>query len=665
MSMMSWTLGAARNRRRGIALITSMLVCLFLVMLTGALIQNQSGALSLAQTSDGAVRARSACQSVYDYCVYQIEHSRTWGSGRGFESLEDIDPTRRHNRGDSPLSDHLEIRKFQGHLIEGYLSDHGCRFTVTVKNALTMPAAGVSTEHVTLEITAWDGDVPKAQSRSVQGVNCRLRLAPLYDSSILSRGDVTVNAREALFASKDLFRNEIRAEGSVALPALTEGKTRFVKHNEAVITSSNLDLMTPDSTGLLWSGGDIAEVHSGRPQTLDQAGLSEAARRSSGRMVDKAANRADIYDLKPENIPQPTNLQKITVPPGEFRFTKASASVTYEEEVDVVGPDGQVNKEMRRGTSTESIDVLEYYDPPNSPQPLKVMRRETKQLDSRKRQLSVQIDYGASGNVVADVGDRFELNDLNRANVTVSDPNGNTQTQGELGFRKIGSNQSAPVVIDLSTQTVSIQPGTKVQPASRPANSGLPPSAFELTTKQGTGGIPELPTFQLGSGNNDVVFEADGDVSIGVGYTKGIGTVISKQGSVTLNPLPQQFRWARREVDGVVTWVPEMEISANSQYAGLVVYADKDVTITNISNAEWNIRGFVYARNNFTFNVNNENATFFGSVVAGNSNSGNFLIDNGKRATFIYDPEYLKLMTRQLQNNWTRLEPLVWSESRG
>ena len=216
MSVMSWRMGSARNRRRGIALITSIVVCLFLVMLTGALIQNQSGAFSIAQTSDAAVRARSACQSAYDYCLYQLEHSRTWGSGSGFLGLEDVDPNRRNNRTDGDLWDRVEIRKFQGHTFEGYLSDHGCRFTVKVSNALTTPASGTPTEQVTLEITAWDGDAPRESSRSVQGVYCRLRLAPLYDSSILSRGNITINAREALFASKDLFRNEIRAEGDVS-----------------------------------------------------------------------------------------------------------------------------------------------------------------------------------------------------------------------------------------------------------------------------------------------------------------------------------------------------------------------------------------------------------------------------------------------------------------
>lgn len=649
-------MGSARRRRRGIALLTSMIVCLFLVMLTGALIQNQSASFSISQTSDASIRARAACQTVYDYCLYQLEHNRNWGSGAGFASLQEIDPERRDNSASSNLDVRVKIREFSGRVLRGYLPEQSCSFEVTVNNTLTLPAASPQ-EQVTLEITTWDGDVAKKASRSVQGVHCRLRLAPLYDASILSRGRVTVEAEEALFASKDAFRNEVRAEGGVTLPGLTQGKTRFVKYQDN-LANKGLAQLTPDSTGMLWSGDKISEVTgpNADPLALESDGLQAAARLSSARMVDEASNRADIYDLKPENIPQPEHLRKITVPPGEFRFTKANAVVTYDETVTVTDSEGNTTTTKVRKSNTEAVDVLEYFDPPIKPgepprRPLKVLRANTRPMAPNQEQISVRVNYGESG-IVAEVGDRFELDFSNQGSTTVTDENGNTQPQGQMGFRRIGEDASAPVLIDLRSQTVAIAPGTKVTPASRPSGSSLPPSSFELTTREGTGGIPELPTFQLGSGNSDVVFEADGDVSIGVGYTKGLGTVISKTGNVTLNPIPPRF----------TSWV---DISANDRYAGLVVYADRDVRIGNITDASWNVRGFVYARRNFYFDVNNQNATFFGSVVAGNVENGNFRIKNGKRATFIYDPEYLKLMTRQLGNGWTRLEPLIWSESRG
>lgn len=636
-----------------------------MLMLTGALVQNQSASFAIAGTSDAALRARVACQTVYDYCLYQLEHNRNWGSGVGFLNLADVDPERTKNVADSSLSERVEIREVRGQTLKGYLPEQNCSFEVTVSNALTAAVGSTPLEHVTLEIAAWDGKVERKNGRSVQGVHCRLRLAPLYDASIMSRGTVRMQTREALFASKDPFRNEIRAEGDVSMPGLTQGRTRFVKHDESVIrTDSDISKMTPDSTGMLWSGEEISETSERGTNRLDAEDLAEAARRSSGRMVNQAANRADIYDLKPENIPQPTGLREVTVPPGEFRFTKATAAVTYDEVVEVVTEEGS-RTEVRRKVSRENVDVVEYYDPPGSPTPLKVVRTSTRPLGPGKTMVSAKVDYGPGVQVLAEVGNRFELDFKNSSSTTVVDENDIPQTQAQMGFRKLGKNETAPVTIDLANQTVVIAPGTKVKPASRPEGSSLPPSAFELTIREGSGGIPELPTFQLGQGSSDVVVEADGDISIGAGYTKGIGTVISRGGNVTLNPLPQNVNWVRRWVDGVYTWVPEMEISANSQYAGLVVYADKDVRIANISKADWNIRGFVYARRNFFFELNDQNATFFGSVVAGNGEQGEFLITNGRRATFIYDPDYLKLMTRQLSHNWTRLEPLIWSESQG
>ena len=40
-------------------------------------------------------------------------------------------------------------------------------------------------------------------------------------------------------------------------------------------------------------------------------------------------------------------------------------------------------------------------------------------------------------------------------------------------------------------------------------------------------------------------------------------------------------------------------------------------------------------------------------------------MSNGRKLGFIYDPEYLKQLTRDLPNNWTRLEAVVWNVSGG
>lgn len=661
-----------RKHIRAVALATAMMVCVFLMVLTGALVQTQSGVFAVAQSSDARVRARAACRSLYDYCVYQIEHDRSWGAA-GFPTIASVDPNRPDPGGTVSLVSRVEIQQVDGRKFRGYLSDHGTSFEVEVINGLTSPgtitAGGVSTrpQHVRFSIVAWEGKDPNGAggSRSRQQVDCLLRLAPLFDASVLSRGDVRMEANEVVFSSKDRFRNEIRSEGSMTLPGLTTGSTVFVENNEEVTReNSDISRMRKDRAGLLWAGDEISQ--GGTP--LDNTQLAQAARSSGGRMVDHATNRADIYDLKPENIPQPTfdADHDLVVPPGEFRFTKAMATTRYR--VQVTGAHGEVS--WQEQTRREPIDVVEYYDPPNSSKPLKAMRAKVPPLDSGEELIGTDIAYaGDLSDVPVVTGDRFALDSKFQDSDTVKDSDGVETQIPEMGFRDLEKGASSPVILDLSLRTVTVQPQTRVRPESRADGSTLPPAAFELTVKAGPGGEPGPPRFKLGNGTNDVVIEAEGDISIGTGYTDGLATFISKEGSVTLNPRAQSLRWKEVYVDGVPTWVleNEIEVQDNPSYSGLVIYAEKDVNISNISDADWGVRGFVYARRNFRFNVNGHNATFYGSVVAGNNPSepGAFDILGSDRATFIYDPDYLKLMTKGLPYNWTRVEPLLWTEANG
>lgn len=655
---------------RAIALLIAMVVCFFLITLTGALIQTQSSAFAVTQSSDAHLRSRAACESVYDFCLYQLEHNRRWGA-TDFATPREVDPLRVNNAKTADLENRIAISEVDKRVFRGFLSDHEASFEVEVTNALTSPAGAVSRdgskvphETVRLTIKAWHGKPNEAEKAGgKQEVDCRLRLAPLYDASVLTRGDMSVAADEVIFSSKDPFRNEIRAEGNISLPGLTGGRTRFVKHNPDVIREgSKLDGMDYDHTGLLWSGDNIQQGG----QTLVGDNLRDAAKAAGGRLVNKAKNRADIYDLKPENIPSPTTIPKdrdITVPPGEFRFTKAKATINYKE---------KVGRRWKSRVTSQNIDVVEYYDPPGSAQPIKVMRRDAAPpTQDRYRITKIKIDYGpgARPDTPVVIGDKFYVdNDKYQDTVAINDGFGNVEQVRESGFRaaKPGVSQG-PVVIDLAAQSVTVAPQTRVRPAPRSAGSDLPPSSFELTVKQGTGGSPNRPTFVLGGADNDVVLEADGNISIGAGFTKGLGTIISKGGDVNLAPVPQELKWVQKYINGALIWVLDqaMDVDANSDYAGLVVYAGRDVKITNLNDADWTFKGFVYARRNFNFDVNKSNALFYGSVVAGNSESepGQFQITNGKRAAFIYDPDYLRILTRQMPYGWTRVEPLVWAET--
>jgi hypothetical protein len=642
---------------------TALMVVLFLLLLTGALVRTQSGVFALAQASDARVRSRAACQSLYDFCLYQLEHNRNWGLG-GFTSLDEVDPTRPDPGGTVPLESRVELSQVEGNVFRGYLTEHDTGFEVEVDNRLTVPGSSLTpTEHVRLVIIAWQGR-ERARGRARQQAICLLRLAPLFDAAVLSRGNVTMQANQVVFSSKDPFRNEIRGEGDISMPGLRIGRTLFVKHSEDVTReNSSVSEMEKDPTGLLWAGGSIAD--GGTPLRDDQ--LARAAEASGGRMVEQSTNRADIYDLQPQNIPQPDFNHDVVVPPGEFRFTRAMARIRYRTEVKNL--DGTTR--MVEQTKQEPLDVLEYYDPPGTEKPLKVMRSPIGNLAEGEELVGTDITYGSDlSDVPVVAGDRFALDQSYQSSETITDGDGVQVQIPEMGFKNLGLGGDAPVVVDLSARTVFVKPQTRVQPESR-RDESLPPSAFELTVQRGPGGDPGLPRFELGNGTNDVVIQADGDISIGTGLTDGLATFISKQGSVTLNPVAQQLHWVEKYKGNppVPVWVLENEvaINANPDYSGLVIYAEKDVNIANISNADWGVRGFVYARRNFNFEVNGHNATFYGSVVAGNNPTepGAFRIGQGDRATFIYDPDYLKLLTKTLPHQWTRIEPLVWSEGNG
>ena len=654
-----------RNRERAIALMTALLVIMFLTMLTATLIKTQSGSFALMRVSDKQRDARLACRSLYDFCLYQLEHNRNWGLN-GFTTLEEVDPARSSGSHLSELGDRIVLKSVKGDTLEGHLRDENLDFRIRVSNALTTGSGlttnygvQVRTEEVSLQISV--GDSSQGSFRPIQTLSTILELAPLFDASVLTRGDLMVEAEELFIASKDPRRNEIRSQGASDLPGLTQGSTRFLDFDPKLLTDG-VDSRNAafDGKGLLYSGGDVLD----EGRVLDGAGRAQAAEASGGRIVSQGSKRVDIYDLKPENIPQPSPSElshDIQVPPGEFRFSQVQATVIVEEERTNYGAKGLYVTKVRTQRK-EIIDVCSYFDPPGSEQPLKVMRGEVTIKNPKQKMISAEIDpvEGVHDTIPVEIGSKFYLNSDFDGSSTTSDG----KVLPELGIRSNKNNGSGPVVIDLQSQAVQIEPNTRVRPKPRPEGSSLPPSAFELNV---TGG--QTPKFILGSEKNDVIFDADGDIKVGKGLTSGLGTLISRKGNVELQPNLNEFRYEYvKNEHGFyeLKRIRGVEVKARDNYDGLVLYAGKDVTIRNPDSVKWTFRGFVYANGRFDFDVGGEDAVFFGSVVSrGDSQDGqaSFSLKGGKKLGFIYDPEYLKQLTRGLPHGWTRLQPLVWNTS--
>lgn len=654
------------QRRRGIALMIAIMVILFLTILTGALIKTQSGAFALMGVSTKQRDARIACRGLFDYCLYQLEHNRDWGKG-GFLDTTEADPPRLAGKEIADLGSRVKVESVDGNVFYGRLTDAGLRFRVEIANALTTGSGLttsegvlVSPEEIGLIISV--GDTQRGSFRSFQTLSTVLELAPLFDSSVLTRGDLHVEGQQLFAASKDPRRNEIRAQGSSDLPGLTKGDTRFLNFDDKLLednVDSSSSAFEVDGKGLLYSGEDV--LSDGR--ILDSDGIIEAAGASGGRVVSKGNKRVDVYDLTPDNISQPTAAElkhDIEVPPGEFRFTTVEADVLIEE----TRGEGE-DKHTFRFRETRTIDVCAYYDPPGGETPVKIMRGEVSESAPNQKVVTADVPPipGETEYTPVEVGNKFYLNSSFEGSGLTADG----KVIAEHGIRSDKNSGSGPVVIDLNGHSLQVAPNTRVRPKPRPPGSTLPPSAFELNVERGA-----PPEFYLGTEANDVILDADGDIKVGNGHTTGLGTVISRQGDVDLQPVLSKHRYEYEYDPDKKVYERKIrkgvEIEASDKYDGLVIYAGKDVNIKNPNSAKWTFRGFVYAQGRFNFDLNNEDATFFGSVISrADSSDGqpSFSMSNGRKLGFIYDPEYLKQLTRDLPNNWTRLEAVVWNVSGG
>ncbi len=698
----------ARALHRGIALFTTLVIMFFLLVLTGALVQTQAGAFATARLSDDKTRARAASRSVYDYCLYQIEHQRNWGAAP-FSGLEELDPPRK--RGSvAHLGDRVQVSRTQGRTIFGYLPEHHCSFRVSVTNALTSPSEldGVPAEQIELRIETWPGESATPRRGEAQTARAMLRLAPLYDASILTRGSMSIDAQHMFLASKDPLRNELRAEGDASMPGLLSGRTRYVDYEPGLM----LDSVDPASVevsgkGLLWSTGKIFDGGS----ALEGEELGLASRRTGARLVEESPNRMDVYDLKPENLSRPgtdSADSEVRIPPGEYRFTKSPVAVEYEswEPTGFGGsgggessgddtPGGGSSGDDSSGDSSSDgptyawvtrvrvmhVDALHYFSSEGESRPDTIlaapppMGRLTPGGQARNTRMALMRSHlddpleALDSTLPPDpelpdfrMGERFAL----------QEPAPGTPASG---IRRLTGSQDSPVVIDLKNQSFVVKPQTRVTLADGPTKD------FHLTSEPNQRlleeqvsldeATPTYPSFAFGNDGNDVSIEAQGDITLGKGVVTGLGTVISRGGDVNIQSDFPEIEWVRAEVKkDKWEWIARkrvVTVDPQEGYEGLVVYAGKDVNIDSSSKVDWSFRGFVYARQNFNFHVGGNRATFYGSVIAGKDKSmtgdPSLRITEAERLAFIYDPEYLKLMTKNLPHNWTRVERLFWSEN--
>lgn len=605
-----------KSERRGIALISALIIAVFLVALTGAFMTVNQSHFAILRNSQEQTRAQRAAQAGLEWAFYNLEHDRGWGvSGSG-----DLPP--RSEGSTSAAFDDFKIKRADTNLTEAIYKPLKADLVIEIENNLTAPTpptpeevtealslGNVPREHAKIRVTAKAGG-------NVHTAEALVRLAPLYEDTFYANGEIVVDAEtEFTMASKDDFRNSLKATGDVYLPDIGGSKTRFMTTDDSAF----------DSKGIVQANGRVYSRESVTDAPLDPVDIQK----TGGRILEDVQRKFSFFDLEPADLPVAgqSSQEETEVASGEYRFTRSKAVSTFRE------PDGDGGYNLRERQT--DIDVLEYYANPGDTTPSKIFRSYQRLRDMGS---GTQIETSTV----------FQYSD--GSSIGVEDPN---FVEAEItslvaldgGIPKSIAADEAEnykVVINLDAQKFSVQPGTQVIPRDDPnvENDGT----LQITNKAGLYAITDgeafkTPTLELGDQGKDVSIRASGDIELSNAYTQGVGTLISEQGNISLRP----------KASG--------SFNVNSPNEGLALYAKKDVDIKNPQTANWNFQGFVFAGDDFTFDADyngqgTNDVAFRGSVVAKNedpSDTENGIhIKGGRRVKLYYDPEYLKFLNRNL-----------------
>lgn len=578
-----------KQSKKGIAIITVMMAMTILLMIAGAFLTINRDNFAQVNSSNKRDEARATCEAVYNYLLFRLEHDKFYGANTFAGAT------------DSETGSMLKVKEVAGtHTIKGEIPSLHSTFTAKIENNLNIDATsadGVPAHAARLQIAADSTGITR-------NVETLVRVAPLFDSSALSRGAMNIEATDFTVSSLDDYRNMVRAEGEIKVPNVLSGfaNTRF----------TTPDKKKADSKGMIWSKNKIT---AGGVDLTNH--LADANTNSGGRFVPNAKQHFEIYDLKPSDLK--VSSSNIAVRPGEYRFTTAKAKLTINSDLNVEKKTILGFKYNEKAgltwTSEQDISVLEYYAKPTDTVPTRVYRSQE------------QIKNLPTPPVAKNV--KVEKQTLQSVDIVYTNP--------------AAANSQLPVTVqdvvyideDPTSQKVAVD--LKGQVVKMPNDSTVTSAGdFKITTQRGT-----PPRIEMGNGTTAVV--AEGNLNLEAGVTSGFGTLVAKNGDLSL----------RAESNSSIT--------ASGQQKGLVAYAGRDVNIQKPSDASasWRLNGLVYARRNFNLESNNSDMRLEGTLVA---REGNINITGANAVDFIYNPKYLETMVNDLPQNRVQIEKVYWKE---
>lgn len=581
-----------KQTKKGIAIITVMMAMTVLLMIAGAFLTINRDNFAQVNSSNKRDEARATCDAVYNYFLFRLEHDKFYGANN-FAGAKD-----------SETGSMMKVTEVAGtHNIEGEIPSLHTKFTANIENNLTIDAAsatGVPAHAARIRIAADSSGITR-------NVETLVRVAPLFDSSALSRGAMNIAATDFTVSSMDAYRNMVRAEGEINVPNVLSGfaNTKF----------TTPDKKKSDSKGMIWSKNKIT---AGGVDLTDH--LADANTNSGGRFVPNAKQHFEIYDLKSSDLAVPTS--NIAVKPGEYRFTTATAKLTIHSDLTVEKKGLVFNydaPDSATWTAQTEISVLEYYANPTDTVPTQVYRtpEPVKNLPSP-----------APGDLPSNTK-KVNASKLENVEIIYDNP--------AAANSKLPVNIADEVYIDADPASKKVAVSLKDQVVKMPSDSTVTSAGdLKITTQRGT-----PPKIEMGNGTTALI--AEGNLNLQAGVTSGFGTLVAKTGDLSL----------RAESSASVT--------ASGKQKGLVAFAGRDVNIEKPSDgsASWRFNGLVYARRNFNLDSNNSDLRLEGTLVA---RDGNINITGANAVDFIYNPKYLETMVNDLPQNRVQIEKVYWKE---
>jgi hypothetical protein len=621
--------------KKGIALFVVMITAAVLALMMTAFFQAYRSHFALSRASNASQRAGAGCDSIYQYAVYRLEHDKTWGStkftdsGLGDPSGETLD-----------LNETVGTNDFSGSIERLDATFEGEIYNNLSGTAEPYIAALAQPGTVFCRVTTHSGEA----TRRAEFV---LRIAPLFDSSVLSRAKVDVDAEKLYMRSRDENRNMLRAQGDIYVPD--------------VLTAADSQFLQPDSTdadnnGMLWSQGDIYSYLGvgGPAEAIDEADeLADAVANSNGKIVAGADSDFEIYPLTADNLQLPEDNQLVPLADGadsmagRWNFVKRKATVEF----DLVYTLGLTEVRVPK-TEEVWIDVLEWY-PENdgvvADIPERIYRADTRHDGLVDDTTPGSVTIGGKGKSKGksaslsgpDVGD-FSVH-------MYADMGVDEYVGDEVVF--LSDDETANFTFNLldqkvtatSNATVTIGGGFQV-------TSETDPNA----TLEGIADTPP-PELDLGYDETDTnaraALVADGTLNIENGVTTGLGALVAKDGDVRIQP---------KNTDIV-------DVDAGDGSSGLLIFAGGDVVLSNPDESEkWDFKGLVYAEDGIQMDGHGQDATFEGTIVSRQMTDpevgepdGIQFVECGE-IEFIYNSELLDNYVKNLPGQRIQLETVYW-----